>query len=235
MNNRQKALKYLQNDILKNCDLITFLTIYPDEIDFIYLNDDGVCFNLISKNITCVSTDNIEAAKKAVILTNNINNCICKNIWDFEIFNDRFKFENIDECYQYVYNKNENFVPSKNVKQLSNSDIEYIKKHFTIDIEKSEIEYLMTIFHFYGYFIDNEIVGIIGRHIDGEIGFLEVLENYRRQGIAQELIRTIINEKSEIIPYSQVLVNNHKSISLQKKLGAIQNPTTVFWCYSKSF
>ena len=119
--------------------------------------------------------------------------------------------------------------------KLTKDDLREVKANFEIKISAEEIEDLMKIFNFYKYVLDGKIVGIIGRHIDGEIGFLEVLENFRKRGIATSLTKTIINEDSDIIPYSQVLTDNIKSIRLQEKLGAKQNPTTVFWCYSDNY
>ena len=134
-----------------------------------------------------------------------------------------------------MYEKDDKFQSDANVILLSEINIDEIKENFSIEIDKNEILELMQIFNFYGYIIDSKIVGLIGRHVDGEIGFLEVLEQYRNRGIATTLIKTIVNEKSDIIPYSQVVISNYKSINLQNKLGAIKNPTTVFWCYSDNF
>ena len=233
MTKKEIALNYLKRDILKNCDLITFFDIC-DDIEIIYSNDDGVCFNIKSTNIYCVSTDKELVSQKCANLLNNVSNCICKNEWDFRVFNEKFNFKNVDECYQYIYKINPNFVSSNFVKKLTTNYIDEMKEKFSICVSKDDIKNLMSKFNFYGYFLENMLVGIVGRHIDGEIGFLEVLEDYRKRGIATELLNTIINENNNIIPYSQVLINNEKSIKLQEKLGATKNPTTVFWCYKEN-
>ena len=229
------AKEYLQHDSLKNCDLLTFLDKNLEDIDFVYSNIDGVCFYIKSTNIYCVSTENRDVAKSISLKILTAKNCICKNKWDYEVFDEKFKFKNCDECYQYIYKKDENFVSFPNIKLLSKDDIDEIKSNFSIKIDKKELEKIMDIFNFYGYFINDKIVGMVGRHIDGEIGFLEVLEEYRKQGIATKLIKTIVNENTNIIPYLQVLISNYKSINLQEKLGATKIPTTVFWCYEDNF
>lgn len=236
MDIKDLAVEYLSKDILKNCDIINYLKIYPDDIYFNYVGNDGVCFNFISKPITCVSTNNRGVAEKIVKNLTNVNNCICKNRHDFEVFNEKFHFVNCDELYQFVHNIDKNFKPYDDIKTLSKASFDEMYTNFSVkNINRELLSNLFDESNFYGCFLDNRIVGIVGRHFGREIGFLEVLPDYRNNGIAFRLMETIINEKSDNVSFFQVLINNQASLRIHEKLGATKCPTSVFWCYCEHF
>ena len=67
-------------------------------------------------------------------------------------------------------------------------------------------------------FIEKQIVGFAGRHIEGTIGFVEVIKEYRRLGIAQALEQYLMQKliaENEII-YLQVEVDNYPSMRLHE-------------------
>ena len=229
MDNINKALTYLNKNIYKNCDLITFIQLFPEKIRFIYNEDDGVCF-IYDNSIICMSTNNKKVAVKAVKLCPKINSAICKSKHDFEILNNINKFKNVERVYQFIFQKTAPYYDDK-IKELSFEYAQFIVDTYSKETTVEEIENLMKYFKFYGYFEDNVIKGYIGRHIDGEIGFIEVLPQYQRQGIATKLLKKIVNEDSNIIPFSQILISNKISIKLHKKLKAKRYRKIVYWCY----
>lgn len=235
---QEKALRYLEQDLYKNCDLIDMIKIYSHKINYIYVEDNGVCFTIPLDNITCVSTDNKEISSKIASKINKMNNCICKTIHDKDIFSNKFKFDYIDECYQVIFNKNEDntsLPENYSLKKLNKSHIDFIVNNYSGTTNYGEISSLMELFKFYGIFNeDNEIAGFVGKHQDGEIGFLEVLEKYRRKGFATKLLNQIIEDtiNDGLIAYSQVKINNTASIKLHKQFNCNFCPTTVFWCYN---
>lgn len=83
----------------------------------------------------------------------------------------------------------------------------------------------------YGACDDNGLIGFIGCHNDGSMGFLFVEERYRRRGIAVSLESYLINRQVEkgYIPYCHVRTENAASHHLQEKLGLFLAPNPVWW------
>lgn len=230
------ALEYLKKDYKKNCDLISFLILPYIKYEFIYVSPKGVCFYIKNKDIHCISTDNKDISEQIVSLIDKCNNCACKTKWDYEAFNSKFKFRGVDECFQYIFKKDEKYKHEENILKLNESHIDFIIKNYSQSISEKELKELMSIFTFYGYYIDKDtLAGFVGRHADGEIGLLEVLPQYQRKGIGRKLMNEIVNEDSEYIPYTQVLITNNVSNIFHNKLGAEKYKDTVYWCYNEDF
>ena len=75
--------------------------------------------------------------------------------------------------------------------------------------------------------------GVFGGRIEGEgtIGFVEVIKEYRRLGIAQALEQYLMQKliaENEII-YLQVEVDNYPSMRLHEKLGYERSDDIITW------
>ncbi len=83
----------------------------------------------------------------------------------------------------------------------------------------------------YGAFKANALLGFMGRHAEGTLGLLEVLPQYRRQGVATLLqsFMTNLELSRGHIPYGQVFLDNGPSLALQQRLGFQPSKGTLFW------
>ena len=104
MDNLNKVLSYLKKNIYKNCDLITFIQLFPEKINFIYNEDDGVCF-MYDNSIICISTNNKKVAIRASKLCPKSTSAICKTKHDFTVLNNINKFKNVEKVYQFIFKK----------------------------------------------------------------------------------------------------------------------------------
>ena len=143
-------------------------------------------------------------------------------------------------CYQSVYTKNKPFnieESSINVKILNEEYVESIFNNYssknTVDIKY--IKERINTNTMLGAFINEKLVGFIGTHEEGSMGILEVLPQYRKNGIGALLQKHAANLalQQSRIPYGQVKVNNEKSIKLQKKLGFELSSEVVYWLMIK--
>ena len=75
----------------------------------------------------------------------------------------------------------------------------------------------------FGIYDGNELLAWVLTHDDGAIGFLNVLEKYRRRGFGQVLTTEIIEAVRGLgqVPFVCIEKDNHKSLSLAKKLGYV--------------
>lgn len=113
------------------------------------------------------------------------------------------------------------------IKYVSLDDLEYFNKLglqvndnfinlFNLeDIILSEYEYL------FGYYLDNKLVGFI--HLTKSFEIVDIINvvvdsNYRRKGIANELIKYCMNYFADVVSFMlEVNVNNVSAISLYEK------------------
>lgn len=95
----------------------------------------------------------------------------------------------------------------------------------------AEVEKLMRDKGVFGAIEDGKLAGFIGRHGDGNMGMLEVLDGYRRRGIGEELEKFLINYIMTFgrVPICEVYTDNAPSIALQNKLGLTPAVGYTFW------
>lgn len=100
-------------------------------------------------------------------------------------------------------------------------------------ISEEEIWQIHRLHNLYAGYYHGECVGFIGSHLEGSMGLLEVLPEYRRRGFAAELERFMIGRMLQqgLFAFAQVEPWNEKSIGLQKKLGMRISEERVYWLY----
>ena len=84
-----------------------------------------------------------------------------------------------------------------------------------------------------GAFVDGQPAGFIATHIEGSMGMLEVLPEYRRRGIGDALLLAMTASCLErgIYPYGQVWADNDHSLALQRKVCITMSEELLFWLF----
>lgn len=84
-----------------------------------------------------------------------------------------------------------------------------------------------------GAFVDGQPAGFIATHIEGSMGMLEVLPQYRRRGIGEALLlaMTALCLERGQYPYGQVWTSNAPSLALQHRAGMTLSDELVFWIF----
>ena len=142
-------------------------------------------------------------------------------------------FRECFECYQAVYTGDTIPIEREDVvvRQLGLSDLLFVLEnyHHPGAKEKHIKERLND--YMIGAFINGRCTGFAGIHEEGAMGLLEVLPDFRRQGIAEVLESHLINWclQSGRLPYCHVLTNNTASISLQNKLKLTFDNKPLYW------
>ncbi len=106
---------------------------------------------------------------------------------------------------------------------LQRSDVAYVYRHSAYHEYTSE-DYITDRLQrdvSVGIWRNGKLVGWGLTHDDGSLGFLNVLEPFRKQGLGESLLRSMVVQKQQ--KRQPVFVNieprNHKSINLVQKLG----------------
>lgn len=137
-------------------------------------------------------------------------------------------------CYQVVFNTSIeiNSSLSLDIRVLDVSFTDIVYDNYTLKLDKEYIVDRLANGCIYGAFIKDNFAGFIGIHDEGSIGFLEVLPEYRRQGIATILLSFMIDKvkASGNIPFSFIYHENTASLNLARNYpNAIIAPEKIAW------
>ena len=104
-----------------------------------------------------------------------------------------------------------------NIRIASIKDLSFILYHYNL-LEESEIQKIISMNHLYIGYKKNILVGFIGLHLEGSIGLLYILEEYKGNGYGTELEMFLVNHLlfKNKIPFGQLETENNHSIFLQK-------------------
>lgn len=128
------------------------------------------------------------------------------------------------DCNAFCYLKNDIETDAlENIKPLNINQAEFIFDNY----DEKETSSLIEIKEYIkrgpalGYYQDNKLLGFVLVHDDGQIGVLQVLNEYRRQGIAKKLTKAITKEvlKAGRVPGLEILKGNEASIRVATSLG----------------
>lgn len=159
------------------------------------------------------------------------------NVFDEKLFRyikERYQFNHELICYQAVYLHNE--IPSFDKKLIIKpaiiEDIDFIFQHYSM-LNKNELIKMVEGNNLYVGYENNQIVGFIGQHLEGSMGVLKILPEYRNKGYGTTLETFMIHEMkmNDMIPFCQVEIENEKSLMLQKKLGMHISKEKVYWVF----
>lgn len=141
----------------------------------------------------------------------------------------------IMDCYDMLYIGDTPIV-SGNKLSIRNADefgLNLVKANYH-DIDEAELDMVNVRKELYiGYDAANNAVGFIGKQLEGSIGMLKVLDEYRGNGYGSELEAFMINRALYLgeTAYGQVICTNGVSLSLQQKLGLKQLEGKAYWAF----
>ena len=144
-----------------------------------------------------------------------------KELRDYAI--ERFGFNDIMDCQHAVWTKDSPPERAGNLRIIKGTeeDVPFVREHY----DAWDEEWCMELFERGNIYVakldDGTPVGFIGEHLEGAIGLLYVLPEYRNRGYAEEMEVFMIEMIMDrgLIPYGQVVLGNEKSMALQKKMG----------------
>ncbi|GFI41538.1 GNAT family N-acetyltransferase [Thomasclavelia cocleata] len=226
---KEEILDYLYQDYINHLDFIYAIN---NGATIIYFSDQGIMIKF--DDIYMMSIKEPFLGKH---LINGLNDCkmiAIHNDCFKEIIEEKFGISQEIVAYQYGYLKDTVTlidVPEIKIKEIGMEYCEFIKENYSTPIDEEYLIKRIKANVFIGAFDQDKIVGFAGIHDEGTIGFVEVIEEYRRRKIASMLETYMINkllEKKELI-YLQVEKDNIPSIKLHKKLGYTCSNDIITW------
>lgn len=228
---KQKAIEYLQRDPISYVVMLEALRRGRAEI--LYAEESGVVIYEHSGCTCMISVQCTEQYKAAVDFKKYCSFAVHQEeIADW--IQSRGSFPHRLETLQAVYNKRDPLPGDFDaIRPLSCDYTDQIFESYDVAYEKEYIEALVAQQKFWGIFENDALVGFIGEHAEGSIGFLTVFPAYRRKGYAYTLEAFLINRflQAGRTPFGQVIRGNATSFALQRKLGMEISTLPTFWIF----
>lgn len=122
------------------------------------------------------------------------------------------------------------------IRRLDRSSLADVHRHYSHPVGLDYLRERLEAGVFHGVFVDGRLAGFAGVHAEGSLGMLEVLPEFRRQGVAMQLQAYMTNWHLSLgyTPFAQVKVGNLASLALQRKSGYAISDRTVTWLMDAS-
>lgn len=225
---KEKALEILKKDPVKNLSIINIVQneIYPPKN--IQVIDESVLARKVSDAEWVYLSCNDENAlnKMMSYLDEDDNSFAAVEKWMKPILT---KDRDIiwDELAFRLYLPKDIVLPEvkTQVRSLNKGDAEIVNKYWTYNNDES-IYYVRDMIErndSAGIEDDGKLVAWVCTHDDGALGFLHVLDEYRRKGYAKDITIYLAHKLREVnkIPFVYIITDNEKSLNLARNLGFI--------------
>lgn len=228
---KETAIRYLSKDALSCIDMLEPLRL--GTADILYAGEDGVVLFERNSRACMISMQDIEKCQ-SVIDFENYRLFAVHQKSSADWIRQKGEFSHGMEVYQAVYRKKELIEDTFDTIRVLTCDYtdQVFRNYDTMD-DREYIEDLIDRKQLWGIFDRDALAGFIGEHLEGSMGLLEVLPEYRRKGYGYKLEAFLINHflQSNRIPFCQVMTDNVKSLALQKKIGMDISERTTYWIF----
>lgn len=228
-NDVKVALRYLNSDYLLNVSIIE--PIVCGTADVIYASGSCVMVKDKASDTYMIQTEELDKADKLIECVPQNALLVAHNSALAEFAMRKLGYGKSVPCYQAVYRKERFILPATDlsVRLMREDEAEIASEMYGFDMEsaKQHIDSGLV----YGGYVGGQAVGMIGLHLQGAMGLLEIKEKFRRNGYAEYLEKYLINSLliKGRVPYCQIVEGNEPSLSLQRKLGLDISKNMLYW------
>ena len=222
------AAAFLRADPVSHADMLAVLA----DADVRYAAPDGVVLHFDDIHYISAVSDAVAlkllplAAQDACIVSHHdaLVAPLCAQ------FGYRFLMRSRNHVYLHDAPPRYTLPPNAAFRALTRDDLPTVLAHYHTS---SDADYVAERLDagMRGATVDGKLAGFIGTHTERSIGFLAVLPEYRRMGLAFALEASVIQDElaQGRVPFAQVVVDNAPSNALQKKLGMVSGDHPIIW------
>jgi len=201
----------------------------------LYASKDGVCLKDTKSGAYMLS------AKSYAIGDQMLNLLPTNGLFTFhqdfmlDSFKVKVRYKTSIVNFQTVYFSTEPCPVSNNIelKPLNISHFDVITKHYGVDVGLDYVHDTITEGRLFGGFAGHNLVGFVGIHAEGSIGFLKVFDQYRNKGYGTALAGHITNYQlsHKAVPFAQICIDNAVSLAVFKRVGFQISTEKVYWLF----
>ncbi|MGI6215953.1 MAG: GNAT family N-acetyltransferase [Christensenellales bacterium] len=198
----------------------------------VFVGKDSALLYAEHMDLYVLMANNSEAAEEAALYAKNPR-IILSDIPSFDLeLVKRFSLSKHKPCYVAAYLSDEKIAVSKDIvlKPLSLKHVDRVLENYHLMNKESIVRSIQSGVLQGGFYLD-EWVGFIGQHEEGTVGMLHIFDEYRKHGFGYALEAMMINKLIDLgdIPIGHVIIDNHASLALQRKLGMTISEGTISW------
>lgn len=231
--NSDLAQQYLSRDYLLHVDMLE--CIRRGNADLRFASEQGVLLFDTGGEVFLMSANDKPTANQMIDLMRDPEMITAHQ--DFYIPTLLASYPRLSifmECYNAAYLEPQPMPEPAGrcvIQPLDASHIDFVQQHYTNKLEREYILERLQSGAIIGAYVDGQLAGFAGSHIEGSIGMVEVLPEYRRRGIAEVLEARIANQMLTLgyVPYAQIVVSNQPSLALQQKLNFTISEHKLWW------
>ena len=234
MNQRETALARLERNRLLYLDMLEVLRRVTAQVR--RAGEDGVLLYDPPSEVWFVDADTPVVLEEMLPLMEGCTILTGHQMWYKDILAARFGFHTEQICRQSAWLGGEPPAPlafGGELRRLDRSWAVWAEAHYShsfggVSYMEESIDRGML-----GAFVDGRPAGFVSFHVEGSIGMLEVLPQYRRRGVGEALLRGAVALAMEQgkYPYGQVFTDNGPSLALQEKVGMTLSQELLFWIF----
>lgn len=146
---------------------------------------------------------------------------------------ERYGFSEKLECWQFAYYGEKPVIDTGlSFRAADEQDLPMLTRHYQLISPEELAEVVRRKSILLGY-DRGRLVGFIGEHLEGSMGLLYVLPEYRRRGFGVALQASFMARTMDegFIPFGQVEKDNQSSLRLQEKLGMTRSDDLIVWMW----
>ena len=146
---------------------------------------------------------------------------------------ERYAFSDKLECYQVAYYVEKPPADALlSVRTADEQDLPMLMENYHL-ISSEELEQVVRRRSILLGYVQGQLVGFIGEHLEGSMGLLYVFPEYRHRGFGAALQKHLMAKTMAegFIPFGQVEKENQASLNLQKKIGMTQSENLIVWMW----
>lgn len=229
---REIAIEYLMKNPLLHMGIIE--AIRRDTADILYANIDGVLIQEQRSKAYMMSINNFDVGRKLIDSLSQCSLIAVHQDYMVDYISKKFSLSEQLECFQVVYMHKDklNLDDKLEIRPLEENQLGLVLEHYD-KLSSNEVKSLLINRNLFGGYRDGVLIGFIGTHLEGSLGILEIFPQYRKLGYGSILESYMVNQMLEkgLTPFSQIEVNNEKSLALQDKLGFSISKDKLYWMF----
>lgn len=202
--------------------------------EILYAEKDGVMIYETDSRTCMIAAENLEPCRK-ILRENTYHQFAIHQKELAEELQEQYHFVSYTATYQAAWMKPT--LPVFDDRGIERLRPEHIKEvcsiYGTMEDPGDYVQELIQREQMWGIFENGKLAGFAGEHLEGSMGLLEILPEYRRRGYGFRLEAFLIRHFLEQgrIPFCQVIEGNVESMNLQKKLGMEISEPPTWWLF----
>lgn len=149
---------------------------------------------------------------------------------------ERYGFSGKLECFQFAYYGERPAADTRlSVREADEHDLPMLMEQYHLVGPEELTEAVRRKLILLGY-DQGRLAGFIGEHLEGSMGMLYVLPEYRHKGFGTALQTCLMARTMEkgAVPFGQVEKDNQNSLRLQEKIGMTRSDDLIVWMWGRS-